>query len=297
MASSSLSSLAVSTALRIGSAAAPLPGAAASAAPPSAAARAALLRAAGASFSRAVSGAAVDVDAAPPRDAAPAATDGAPRRKRSRARSSAFDEADGVRTVFTAGVLDGASASSVGVALVKPASLGGGGTGATLAVAVGAAPPASRELDVSRPAPGKRAREADWFELRAPELTDGVKRELAVLRNRSYLDPKRHYKTVREDRTVPTSFAIGTIVESGGADPSRRLTRSERRPNLVDSLLGDETFRAYATRTMETVRARTEGGGKAAFQAKKLASAAAWKQRRAAFDAEHGNKKSKRKLY
>lgn len=293
MASSSLSSLALSTALRIGSAAAPLHGSAAPAAP-SATARAALLRAAGASFSRAVSGTAVDTDAAPPRNSAQTATDVAPRRKRSRARS-AFDEAEGVRTVFTAGVLDGASASSIGVALAKPASMAGGGT--SLAGAVGAPPPASRELDVSRAAPGKRARELDWFELRAPELTDSVKRELAVLRNRSYLDPKRHYKTVREDRTVPTSFAIGTIVESGGADPSRRLTRSERRPNLVDSLLGDEGFRAYATRTMEAVRARTEGGGKAAFQAKKLASAAAWKQRRAAFDAENGGKKSKRKLY
>jgi len=149
-------------------------------------------------------------------------------------------------------------------------------------------------------APAPRAAAArGWFELRAPELTDSVKRELAILRNRTFLDAKRHYKTAREDRAVPTVFAIGTLVDgAGGAGGgSRAPTRAVRAPTLVDTLLGDDKFTAYAGRAMDAVRARTTGGGKEAFKAKKAAAAATWKKRRADYDAEHGKKKSKRKLY
>ena len=147
----------------------------------------------------------------------------------------------------------------------------------------------------------KRARAADgeaptaglrWFDMPAPEVTAALRRDLTVLWHRAYLDPKRHFKTEREDRarapgsatgrrpgSLPRFFQVGTVVESGGISSAPRApgdagagaggasgganggggaparARAEH-PSLVAALLADEAFRAYARRNVEAVQRR-----------------------------------------
>jgi hypothetical protein len=140
---------------------------------------------------------------------------------------------------------------------------------------------------------------AAWFDLPAPELTSELRRELTILRNRTFLDPKRHYKSAREDRSraLPKYFAVGTVVEGAAERLSRssRLTHAERQPTLVDGLLADEGFNAYAGRTMDAVRTRAEAGGIKQYRERKASASADWKKRRTAFDAAQGGRKQKRK--
>lgn len=77
-----------------------------------------------------------------------------------------------------------------------------------------------------------------WFDMPAPELTDEVKRDLQVLKMRSALDKKQHYKkgTMDKKRNLKY-FQVGTIVESKAQFYSSRLTNKERKKNLVDQYL------------------------------------------------------------
>jgi len=113
----------------------------------------------------------------------------------------------------------------------------------------------------------------NWFGMKAKtagEITEEMKRDLLVLANRAYLDPKRKYKTKSEDkgrlgRGIPRFFEIGTVVESSGSSkisnaPTREPMSKAKaeHSSLVAGLLADETFRKYAKKTSEAIRKRTE---------------------------------------
>jgi hypothetical protein len=113
----------------------------------------------------------------------------------------------------------------------------------------------------------------NWFGMKAKtagEITQEMKRDLLVLANRAYLDPKRKYKTKSEDkgrlgRGIPRFFEIGTVVESSGSSkfsnaPTREPMSKAKaeHSSLVAGLLADETFRKYAKKTSEAIRKRTE---------------------------------------
>ncbi len=137
-----------------------------------------------------------------------------------------------------------------------------------------------------------------WFDLPAPPLTTELRRELTILRNRNFLDPTRRYKTSREDRgPLPKYFQIGTVVE--GATERRSATRAQRKPSLLASLQADPVFTEYASRTMENIRARAEGGGVAAYRAKKQAAGAAWKKQLKSYKGAGGGGKRRggKRLY
>jgi hypothetical protein len=85
---------------------------------------------------------------------------------------------------------------------------------------------------------------------------------LQVVRHRGYLDPKRHYKTAREDRAakLPKYFAFGTVQEAPSERFSARLTNAERQPSLVAALLADDAFQRYAKKNMAEVHAKGRSG-------------------------------------
>ena len=272
-----LLSLALSTASRVGlSTSVPIPSRAGGVAP-SAIATALVLKAAGTGFSSAVGGSGVD---SLPEDVS---SGGGGSRRRSRAviGGGALTTGQGVETIFTGGARDGAG---VGRPVVLPS------VRATATTAAAAAAAASGTESVPPKSRG-------WFELAVPEMTTEVRRELAIVRNRTFLDPKRHYKTAKEDRNIPKTFAIGTYVMGAGERAAPREARGARAPTLVDTLLGDGGFKSYAGRTMRTVRERAEGGGIVAYQAKKALAGADWKKRRADYQTAHGKKVKKPKLY
>ena len=47
--------------------------------------------------------------------------------------------------------------------------------------------------------------------MKQPEMTPEIKRDLQIIKQRSALDPKRHYK--KDKWEIPKFFQMGTIIE------------------------------------------------------------------------------------
>lgn len=87
-----------------------------------------------------------------------------------------------------------------------------------------------------------------WFGMRATPMTKEVQRDLALIRNRNYLDPKRFYKKTSSDKPGARGVVqIGTVIEGPTEYYSARLTKQQRRTNLVDEILADPTVSTYAS--------------------------------------------------
>jgi hypothetical protein len=84
----------------------------------------------------------------------------------------------------------------------------------------------------------------EWFQRNATPLTDDVKKDLQLIRNRNYLDPKRFYKKANDPSGQHVQ--VGTVVEGAAEYYSSRLAKRERRSNLVDEVLADPASSDYA---------------------------------------------------
>ena len=95
----------------------------------------------------------------------------------------------------------------------------------------------------------EKSKGSEWFGMKAPEMTEEVKRDLEILQMRGALDPKRFYK--KNDRNVlPKYFQIGKYVDSpleyysnGGGQHKKSKKKS-----LVDELMADAEFKKYNKR-------------------------------------------------
>lgn len=86
---------------------------------------------------------------------------------------------------------------------------------------------------------------SDWFDLPKTVNTNEFKRDWQILRMRGVLDPKHQKKTLRAE--VPKYSQVGEIVAGPTDYFSGRLTRRERRQNLVEEAMrdyNDEKFKA-----------------------------------------------------
>ncbi|KAI9040876.1 Fcf2 domain-containing protein [Aspergillus affinis] len=86
----------------------------------------------------------------------------------------------------------------------------------------------------------KQTAGADWFNLPKTELTPELKRDLQILRMRSVLDPKRHYKKENGKVQPPQYSQIGTIIEGPGEFFSGRITKKDRKKTFVEEVLASE---------------------------------------------------------
>lgn len=90
-----------------------------------------------------------------------------------------------------------------------------------------------------------------WFGMVPTPLTEEVKRDLHVIRNRGYLDPKRFYKSSdKESKFVQ----IGTVIEGSAEYYSARLTKKERRSNFTDEVMADTSTADYAKRKYRSMQ-------------------------------------------
>lgn len=157
-------------------------------------------------------------------------------------------------------------APSIRAALAGATSAGPATAGGSVAASVSALPRFVRKGQETDAGKG-------WFNLPAQTLTPELKRDLLILRNRAFLDPKRHYKTQREDRTgdLPKFFQVGTVVEGPHERRSKaaRLTNAERSGSITAALAADDKFTAYAERTTAAVHKRATAGGVGAYKKKK----------------------------
>jgi hypothetical protein len=90
-----------------------------------------------------------------------------------------------------------------------------------------------------------------WFGMMSCEVTDQVKTDMQVIRNRTYLDPKRFYK--KADK-FGKHVQVGTVIEGAAEYYSSRLTNKERRSNLTQEIMADPDSSSYAKRKFTKIQ-------------------------------------------
>lgn len=108
---------------------------------------------------------------------------------------------------------------------------------------------------------------AGWFGVQPTPMTDELKTDLAVIRNRSYLDPKRFYKSSDSYGKV---VQLGTVIEGASEFYSSRLTKKERRSNLAEEIMADRTVADYAKNKYKSMQQeKTQQSKKRKFKPKR----------------------------
>jgi hypothetical protein len=89
-----------------------------------------------------------------------------------------------------------------------------------------------------------------WFCMKPTPMTEDVKRDLALIKNRNYLDRKRFYKSSDASGSM---VQVGTVIEGASEFYSARLAKKDRRTNLVDEVLAssDAEYVQNKFRTMQ----------------------------------------------
>ena len=77
-------------------------------------------------------------------------------------------------------------------------------------------------------------------------MTHQLKTDLSLIRNRNYLDPKKFYKSA--DSFDGKILQVGTVIEGSSEYYSSRMTKKERRLNITEELMADDSVRQYAKR-------------------------------------------------
>ncbi|CAN8076927.1 unnamed protein product [Agarophyton chilense] len=89
-----------------------------------------------------------------------------------------------------------------------------------------------------------------WHDMPIADLTPELQRDIRVIENRQYLDPKRFYKssgTGRKKGQLPSRVQVGTILTGAHEFYSGRLLKKERRARVIDQVLSSEKAVQYAT--------------------------------------------------
>jgi hypothetical protein len=82
-----------------------------------------------------------------------------------------------------------------------------------------------------------------WFGMAPTAMTEELKTDLAMIRNRSYLDPKRFYKSADKHNKI---VQLGTVIEGPSEYFSSRLTKKQRRSNITEEIMADPSSADYA---------------------------------------------------
>ena len=91
-------------------------------------------------------------------------------------------------------------------------------------------------------------------------MTEDLKRDLQIIRNRNFLDPKRFNKS---SDTQSKFVLMGTVIEGSTESYSSRLSKIERRGNLTEEKMADDAAAGYARKKFKrTPYARRRGGPK-----------------------------------
>ncbi|OXA37225.1 deoxynucleotidyltransferase terminal-interacting protein 2 [Folsomia candida] len=89
----------------------------------------------------------------------------------------------------------------------------------------------------------KKARAATkgplWFGMKAPEMTEERKNDLAAMKLRGALDTKSFYKRNSSLATHPKHFQIGKIVETKADFYNSRLTKKQRKATIAEEFMAE----------------------------------------------------------
>ncbi|KAL4801738.1 Fcf2 pre-rRNA processing-domain-containing protein [Aspergillus unguis] len=107
---------------------------------------------------------------------------------------------------------------------------------------------------------------SDWFDMPKTELTPELKRDLQLLRMRSILDPKRHYKKESGKAQPPPYSQVGTIIEGPTEFFSGRIAKRDRKKTFVEeALVSEKENRKFETRYND-VQDKKRSGKKAFYK-------------------------------
>lgn len=98
----------------------------------------------------------------------------------------------------------------------------------------------------------EKTKGAGWFDMKAPEMTEEIQRDLELLKMRSVLDPKRHYKN-NDMKVLPKHFHLGTVVESPVDFYSSRIPKKSRKRTLAEEILSNEESLRFQKRKYEEI--------------------------------------------
>nr|XP_049581720.1 deoxynucleotidyltransferase terminal-interacting protein 2 isoform X3 [Syngnathus scovelli] len=91
-----------------------------------------------------------------------------------------------------------------------------------------------------------------WFNMKAPELTQELKRDLKLLKMRGSMDPKRFYK--KNDRDgFPKYFQVATVEDSAIDFYHSRIPKKQRKRTMVEELLADAEFRSNNKKRYQSI--------------------------------------------
>ncbi len=89
-----------------------------------------------------------------------------------------------------------------------------------------------------------------WFGMVPTPMTEELKADLAVIRNRNYLDPKKFYKSADKQGSV---VQLGTVIEGAAEYYSSRLTKKQRRNNFTEEIMADPQSADYAKKKFRSM--------------------------------------------
>jgi hypothetical protein len=106
-----------------------------------------------------------------------------------------------------------------------------------------------------------------WFGMVPTPLTEDIKTDLAVIRNRNYLDPKRFYKSA-DNRKNKTLVQLGTVVEGSAEFYSSRLAKKQRRGNLTEEIMADPSAASYTKNKYKAMQQTKSEKGRNSYKKK-----------------------------
>ncbi|KAL5332738.1 Fcf2 pre-rRNA processing-domain-containing protein [Aspergillus crustosus] len=129
-------------------------------------------------------------------------------------------------------------------------------------------PPLAEDLKASQTTSNKDKPTAgsDWFDLPQTNLTSELRRDLQLLRMRSILDPKRHYKKENGKAHTPKYSQIGTIIEGPTEYLSGRIVKRDRKKTFVEEALDLEKEAKRFESRYNDVQDRKRSGKKAFYR-------------------------------
>jgi hypothetical protein len=98
-------------------------------------------------------------------------------------------------------------------------------------------------------------------------LTPELKRDLQLLKMRSVLDSKRHYKKDNKKFKTPEFSQVGTVVEGPTEFYSARISRKDRSQTIAEGLLADKNTTGQFRRKYGEVQSKKSSGKKAYYKA------------------------------
>eukprot|EP00475_Leptophrys_vorax_P034046 TRINITY_DN5446_c0_g1_i1.p1 TRINITY_DN5446_c0_g1~~TRINITY_DN5446_c0_g1_i1.p1 ORF type:complete len:291 (+),score=109.46 TRINITY_DN5446_c0_g1_i1:90-875(+) len=95
-----------------------------------------------------------------------------------------------------------------------------------------------------------------WFNMKTMADQEGSNEALELLRLRTFLDPKKHFKkdTKLEKGQFPKVFQFGTVVAGAHEFYSSRLSKKERAPSILDEILKDKDKLRFVKRKFQEIR-------------------------------------------